>query len=194
MSSNRGIFRISKRQLEDVAAGRQSRVIAVSYGRSDGMLNVECNGGLWPAGARDKEGRLWFPTQEGVAVVDTASALITGQSPRVVLEHMELDHAPVDTQKPLVIQPGQGDLEIQYTALGVARPDQAVFRAWIIVGKMSAIAARPISRICQLGNIYSKRSPLLLMAYRAKFKAAFRLPYCHLFTSQTGSSLRCPDS
>jgi signal transduction histidine kinase/ligand-binding sensor domain-containing protein len=128
MSSNRGIFRVSKHQLDDVAAGRQSSVVTVSYGRNDGMLNDECNGGLWPAGAKDAEGRLWFPTQEGVAVVDPESHLVSGKSPNVVLESIELDHAPIDTQKPIVIRPGQGDLELQYTALGFARPDQVVFR------------------------------------------------------------------
>jgi signal transduction histidine kinase len=128
MSSNRGIFRVSKHQLDDVAAGRQNSVVTVSYGRNDGMLNVECNGGLWPAGAKDTEGRLWFPTQEGVAVVDPESDLLSDKSPTVVLESIELDHAPVDTHKPIVIRSGQGDLEFQYTALGFARPDQVVFR------------------------------------------------------------------
>jgi ligand-binding sensor domain-containing protein len=63
MSSNRGIYRVSKQQLNDFAAGKRRSVITVSYGRSDGMLNAECNGGLWPAGAKDKDGKLWFPTQ-----------------------------------------------------------------------------------------------------------------------------------
>lgn len=128
MSSNRGIFRVSKRQLEDVATGRQSRVISVSYGRNDGMLNIECNGGLWPAGAKDKEGHLWFPTQEGVAVVDPEAPLPTATSPRVVIESIMLDHSPVDLHKPLTIRPGQSGLEIQYTGLSFARPEQIVFR------------------------------------------------------------------
>ncbi|MEI9978492.1 MAG: two-component regulator propeller domain-containing protein [Edaphobacter sp.] len=128
MSSNRGIFRVSKRQLEDVAAGRQRSVISVSYGRNDGMLNIECNGGLWPAGAKDKDGHLWFPTQEGVAVVSPEAPSPTGKSPRVVIESIVLDHVPVDLHKPLTIRPGQGGLEIQYTGLSFARPEQIVFR------------------------------------------------------------------
>jgi signal transduction histidine kinase len=128
MSSNRGIFRVSKRQLEDVAAGREGSVISTSYGRSDGMLNIECNGGLWPAGAKDKEGHLWFPTQEGVAVVSPEASLSTSGSPRVLIESILVDHAPVDLRKPLTVRPGQGGLEIQYTGLSFARPEQIVFR------------------------------------------------------------------
>ncbi len=128
MSSNRGIFRVSKRQLEDVAEGRQSNVIAVSYGRNDGMLNVECNGGLWPAGAKDKQGRLWFPTQEGVAIVEPESPVSSPRMPRAAIEAIDLDHSPVDLNKPLTIHSGQSGLEIQYTALSFSRPEQVVFR------------------------------------------------------------------
>src|ERR1700721_1439831 len=72
MSSNRGIYRVDKNRLNDIANGKAKKIIlAPSYGRSDGLLNAECNGGLWPAGAQDDEGNLWFPTEEGVAVVDT---------------------------------------------------------------------------------------------------------------------------
>jgi ligand-binding sensor domain-containing protein len=47
-SSNRGIYRVPRQQLVDVASGRAARVDSVSYGPSDGMLSAECNGGTWP--------------------------------------------------------------------------------------------------------------------------------------------------
>jgi len=128
MSSNIGIFRVSKQQLNEVALGTRRSVITVSYGRSDGMLNAECNGGLWPAGSKDKDGRLWFPTQEGVAVVEPKSVSSNRRSPRIVIESADLDHARTDATKPIIIEPGQKSLEIQYTALSFSRPDQIVFR------------------------------------------------------------------
>ena len=103
MSSNRGIYRVSKQQLTDVAAGKRRSLITVSYGRADGMQNVECNGGLWPAGAKDKDGKLWFPTQEGVAVVDPESVPVNQRPPRVVIESADLDHTPADLEKPVTI-------------------------------------------------------------------------------------------
>jgi signal transduction histidine kinase/ligand-binding sensor domain-containing protein len=128
MSSNRGIYRVSKKQLNDLAAGRESNVITVSYGRSDGMLTPECNGGLWPAGAVDKQGHLWFPTQDGVAVVDPDIVSVSLQSPKIVVESATIDHVPTDLDKPITISPGQESLEIAYTALSFYRPDQIVFR------------------------------------------------------------------
>jgi signal transduction histidine kinase/ligand-binding sensor domain-containing protein len=128
MSSNRGIYRVSKKQLNDFAAGLQRIVITVSYGRSDGMLNAECNGGLWPAGSKDKDGKLWFPTQDGVAVVDPEFVPVNQRSPQVVIESADLDHAPANLEKPITVAPGHESLEIQYTALSFSRPEQITFR------------------------------------------------------------------
>jgi signal transduction histidine kinase/ligand-binding sensor domain-containing protein len=128
MSSNRGIYRVSKQQLTDVATGKRRSLITVSYGRADGMQNVECNGGLWPAGAKDEDGKLWFPTQEGVAVVDPESVPVNQRPPRVVIESADLDHTPADLEKPITITPGHESLEIQYTALSFSRPEQIAFR------------------------------------------------------------------
>ena len=70
MSSNRGIFRVSRDQLEAFAAGSVHQLTSVSYGKEDGLAHTECNGGQQPAGFRTRDGKLWFPTQGGVAVVD----------------------------------------------------------------------------------------------------------------------------
>lgn len=128
MSSNRGIFRVSKKQLNDYAEGKDSTLISVSYGRNDGMLNAECNGGTWPSGAIDKRGKLWFPTQDGVAVVDPNLVPVSQQSPRIVIESVLIDHNPSDLETPVTVDTGQESLEIEYTALSFYRPDQIVFR------------------------------------------------------------------
>jgi signal transduction histidine kinase len=115
MSSNRGIYRVDK-------------ILASSYGRSDGLLNAECNGGLWPAGAKDDDGNLWFPTQGGVAVVDTNIINRNTTPPRVVIESVLLDHKLANANSPIKIRPGQDGLEIQYTALSFSKPEQVAFR------------------------------------------------------------------
>ncbi len=69
MSCNRGVFSVPKGELDAVAEGSAARLAPRVYGRSDGMLSVECNGGS-PAGARSRDGRLWFPTVRGLAAFD----------------------------------------------------------------------------------------------------------------------------
>ena len=128
MSSNRGIYRVSKKQLNDFAEGREGSLISVSYGLSDGMVNAECNGGLWPSGAIDKQGRLWFPTQDGVAVVEPDSAPAGQRTPKIIIESATIDHLPTSLEKPITIARGQESLDIEYTALSFYRPDQIAFR------------------------------------------------------------------
>ncbi len=64
MSSNHGIYRVSKADLFAFADGKKARIQSVGYGKADGMLNIECNGGVWPGGAVDKRGFLWVSNSE----------------------------------------------------------------------------------------------------------------------------------
>jgi hypothetical protein len=94
ISCNRGIYRVSKRELDEFAAGARSNITSVAYGTVDGLLSVECNGGIWPAGTRTKDGKLWFPTLDGVAVIDPEVIGTDAQPPPVIIESALLDRAP----------------------------------------------------------------------------------------------------
>ena len=94
MSCNRGIYRVSKQELNEFAEGKRKTITSVAYGKADGMLNVECNGGMWPAGIKAGDGKIWFPTQDGVAVIDPESVRINPQPPPVVIEAAFIDRAP----------------------------------------------------------------------------------------------------
>jgi signal transduction histidine kinase/ligand-binding sensor domain-containing protein len=127
ISSNRGIYRVNKDELNEFADGRRANVTAVAYGKSDGMLNAECNGGRSPAGIRARDGRLWFPTQDGVAVIDPQNIKTNSQPPPVVIETIKIDNRSVayetwesavrDSRFAIQIRPGQDNFEIEYTAL-----------------------------------------------------------------------------
>jgi signal transduction histidine kinase/ligand-binding sensor domain-containing protein len=128
MGSNKGIYRVSKQELNNFANGTLATIASVAYGKSDGMLNVECNGGLWPAGIRALDGRLWFPTQDGVAVVNPQTVRINPQPPPVVIETAVLDRLPVAVGNSLRIPPSTESVEIQYTALSFVHSEQIRFR------------------------------------------------------------------
>jgi signal transduction histidine kinase/ligand-binding sensor domain-containing protein len=128
MSSNQGIYRVSKQDLDDFADGKISSVICVSYGRADGMLNPECNGGRQPAGCKDREGRLWFPTQGGVAIIDPRNVSVNSNPPPVRIEGITINHAPVAFADTLYVHPGQDDLEITYTGLSFIDSERIRFK------------------------------------------------------------------
>jgi signal transduction histidine kinase/ligand-binding sensor domain-containing protein len=128
MSSNRGLYRVSRRELNDLAEGLRSTVTSVAYGKSDGLLNVECNGGHWPAGIKTSQGTLWFPTQDGVAVIDPAAVPVNPKPPPVHVESLLVDNAAVDFGNEVPIRPDQENFEIGYTALSYINSENIRFR------------------------------------------------------------------
>ena len=92
MSCNRGIYRVRKQELNDFADGKIKTITSIAYGKSDGMDNVECNGGRWPAGVKARDGKLWFPTMGGVVVIDPATITTNTQPPPVVIEGVRIDN------------------------------------------------------------------------------------------------------
>ena len=81
--------------MNNFADGRISRINSVSYDKQDGMLNVEGNGGRLPAGIIARGGKVWFPTQEGVAVVDPEAVYLNPQAPPVLFESVTLERDPL---------------------------------------------------------------------------------------------------
>lgn len=128
ISCNKGIYRVSRQELNDFADGRVPRLNSVVYGKQDGMLNAECNGGRLPAGVEARDGKFWFPTQEGVAVVDPEAAYANALPPPVLIEAVTLERAPVEFRGGVTVEPGQRDLEISYTGLSYVKPEQVKFR------------------------------------------------------------------
>jgi len=128
MSSNRGIHRVSKKELNEFAEGRRRTIASISYGKSDGMLNAECNGGRWPAGVKTPDGKLWFPTQDGLAVIDPRAMPSNLTPPPVVIESFLLDREPMAFDRPLRLPPGKSNIEIQYTVLSYINSERLLFK------------------------------------------------------------------
>ncbi len=95
VSCNKGIFRVSKHDLDDFAAGKIPRIPCVSYGRADGMKSPECNGGTQPAGWKTRDGRLWFPTIRGVVAIDPQHLATNEVPPPVLVEGVLVDGKPL---------------------------------------------------------------------------------------------------
>jgi signal transduction histidine kinase/ligand-binding sensor domain-containing protein len=128
MSSNQGIYRVSRAQLNDFAEGKVNKVHSISYGKADGMLSTECNGARHPSAIKARDGRMWFPTFNGIAVVDPAAVTFNAVPPPVVIEQVILDREEMNMQMPIEITPGKDTLAIQYTALSFIKPEQIQFK------------------------------------------------------------------
>jgi len=128
MSSNRGIYRAGRRELNDFADGKLAQLNCIAYGKSDGMLNTECNGGRQPAGIIARDGKLWFGTQDGVAVVDPDAIAENPVPPPVEIETIAIDRHAVAFSDGVQIKPSQTSLDITYTALSLIKSDLIRFK------------------------------------------------------------------
>lgn len=128
MSTNKGIFRVSKEQLNAFAAGAISSIASTVYGTADGLKNKECNGGFQPAGWRSKDGRLLFPTMRGLAVVDPQRLGLNQVPPPVVIEQVIIDGSRFNAAGAIKAKPGNGQLEFGFTALSLVAASKIQFK------------------------------------------------------------------
>ena len=129
LGCNRGISRVSKRELKEVAAGRAAVIHPLLLDESDGMVTTECTGGYSPAGLRGRSGLLYFSTVRGVVQVNPADFGPSASPPNVIIEGVDLDGKPSSKPSgPLSVPAGSRELEIHFTAFNFAKPEQIRFR------------------------------------------------------------------
>ncbi len=135
LNGSRGIFRLNKDELEAVAAGRSETVTSIAYGKSDGIL---CSGQYGevtqPAGCKSTDGRLWFRTTQGVAVVDPDKIATNLLPPPVTIEEIVADRKTVaeapllGTLNSVFVPKGRGEMEIRYAGLSLRAPEKNRYR------------------------------------------------------------------
>lgn len=128
LSSNKGIFRLNKKELDDFANGTAASITPVVYGPADGMITRECSGGGHPAGWRGADGKLWFSTIKGVAMIDPEQIKLNDQPPPVAIEEIRVDDESINPAQNIELAPGKGRLAFYYTALSFVAPERVRFK------------------------------------------------------------------
>ncbi|MGE0884026.1 MAG: two-component regulator propeller domain-containing protein [Blastocatellales bacterium] len=128
MGCNRGIYRVSRRELNNFAEGKARSITSTVFGVKDGLASVECNGGRQPSGLKTADGRLWFPTAGGVAIVDPKAVQFNSVPPPVIIEEFHLDDKPVDFLNGVEVSPDIHSFEIRYTAPSFIKTELVRFK------------------------------------------------------------------
>jgi ligand-binding sensor domain-containing protein/signal transduction histidine kinase len=128
MSSNKGIFHVSQKELNDFADGKINSVTCVAYGRGDGMKATGCEGANQSAGCKTRDGKLWFPTTKGVVMIDPEHIPTNTLPPPVYIEQVIADENVVDLSRKVELSPGREKLEFHYTALSFLDPSKVKFK------------------------------------------------------------------
>jgi signal transduction histidine kinase/ligand-binding sensor domain-containing protein len=135
IGSNAGLMRVSKKDLNEFAAGTLSSVFCRGYDKRDGLPSAECTFGSQPAAGKSRDGTLWFPTHDGLVYVNPAQIHPNTNLPPVVIEQVLVDGQEQNTNGPhaalvssITVAPGKEPLEIQYTSLNLGAADRAHFQ------------------------------------------------------------------
>jgi diguanylate cyclase (GGDEF)-like protein/PAS domain S-box-containing protein len=125
----RGVFRVARTSLSAFARRWEPRVTGVLYGVAHGMKSSECTGGGSQPGAfKDRSGRLWFPTNKGVVVIDPRRVSRDLPPPVAHVEEARFDRQPLAVGTREEAGPGRGDLEVRFGAVNFISPASLRFR------------------------------------------------------------------
>jgi ligand-binding sensor domain-containing protein/signal transduction histidine kinase len=136
-----GVFRVRKDDLNRAAADRRNTLQCLTFTTVDGLPTLECSGGSQPSGCKTRDGRLWFPTVRGLAVVDPEAVPFNSLPPPVVIEEivmekkgktgsrvMNVSAVRADEKSGrLVIPAGNQRVEFRYTGLSLVAPRKVRF-------------------------------------------------------------------
>jgi len=128
MSSGEGIVGAARADLEAAAEGGAGPLRAIRITEAEGLRDRECSGGVQPSAWRSRDGRLWYPTIAGVAVVDPRKIGLNTRPASVRIEGIVADGRTLAPDAGLDLPAGTRHLEIHYTAPSFAAPERLQFR------------------------------------------------------------------
>jgi signal transduction histidine kinase/ligand-binding sensor domain-containing protein len=140
-SSQRGLFRAEKSELVSCAREKKPQLVVLPFGKAEGLTTLAGTGGFTPSGFRSADGRLWFPTARGIAVVNPRSVRRNSVAPPVRIEEILADgqqlairnetnaHSGGNVPAKFVkLQPGQRQLEVLFAGLSFTSPEGVQFK------------------------------------------------------------------
>jgi signal transduction histidine kinase/ligand-binding sensor domain-containing protein len=125
-ASSKGIFRCSRKDLEDFTEGKTRRVSSLPF--TTGQVRFECQSGVNPAAWRTHDGRLWFSTTSGLVVVDPNHLAPNTLPPPTQIETLFVNGQRREAAATLQLAPFEKNLEIRYAGLSFVTPEKVAFR------------------------------------------------------------------
>ena len=129
-----GIMRVKKTEFGQVADRQKSVVAARLFGVEAGMANEQCTGRFGARATKTADGRLWFPTMEGIVMADPTKLPPPLLSPQTYLEELHLPNStlPLSNNATLRLPTGARNVRFQFTAPVFTTPTRLQFRHWLV--------------------------------------------------------------
>jgi signal transduction histidine kinase len=129
LSTTHGISRVSKQQLRDFAAGRIQTLTPVNYGIGDGLRSAQCAPGypVGGGGTRSADGRLWFPTTNGLAMLDPAAISEGPPGPEPLVHFLDVIVDGKNVGTGTRINPGPENIQFRYAGIHLGAPERVAY-------------------------------------------------------------------
>ncbi|MFZ4764178.1 MAG: sensor histidine kinase, partial [Roseimicrobium sp.] len=118
-AGNHGVFSIARIEWEAAFNRGASWVHCATYGRLEGLPSLQANSGFWPNALTDRDGRLWFATRSGIALVNTGAVGNHRKAPGASIEALILGRRSTNLSQlatPLEIPAGSGPIAFELGA------------------------------------------------------------------------------
>ncbi|GAB6283003.1 MAG: hypothetical protein STSR0008_17570 [Ignavibacterium sp.] len=144
--SNKGIFRLNKKELNDFVSGKIKEISSVSFGIEDGLLTLETNGGFQPSIYKTKDGRILFPTIKGIVAINPTNISTKQSGSPILIEEITSNNSLLikNVHSNFKLKPDENNILIRYTSFNFSSPHRLTFRYklegldkdWIDVGNL----------------------------------------------------------
>ena len=128
VGTSRGVARLGRADLDRLANLEVRGVEPLLFGKPEGMRTAQCTAPAQPPGFRTRDGRLWFATTRGVAVLDPERLRLDLAPPTALVEEVLADRVALPAGEAFVVPAGTGRLEFHYTGLSLVAPGRVRFR------------------------------------------------------------------
>jgi signal transduction histidine kinase len=122
------ILRVSSQELEKALLSSSYRMQGASFNATDGLRGLPRQLEPFPTAIRSSDGRLWFSTSEGVAVIDPRHWPKNIVPPPVTIEALKADDRTLTPSSGLHLRPRTRNLQFEYAALSLTAPEHVQFR------------------------------------------------------------------
>jgi signal transduction histidine kinase len=124
LGTTQGICHVTRASLEAFTAGQSRKIKAELLGVSDGLRSAQCAPAFASgSGELTSDGWLWFPTAQGLALLNPAAPAPERQAPSLVITLAEFDGKPSDSLQGNEFGPGDGRAIFRYTGIHLSAPD-----------------------------------------------------------------------
>ncbi len=149
LSGNFGLQRIALEDLQNLkqTPAEDAVIDARMFGTSDGMANPEANGSVFPAAWQMNDGSVWFPTVEGVAIVQPELLNQNNRKANIHIQSIRYGEVENTTLERVHIPAGVFNIEVAFSSINFTAPAginyhyrlQGLNRQWLDAGNRRVV-------------------------------------------------------